>query len=108
VLREVEVEEREKLPRSGSDLFSAADPRVPEKRSLEIYFSNTSHTLPTQPHLSFHSLLSESTMAATAPPTTTGSTKLDAFVQTATSKEPQKLSGVGLYSRFVRLTSGAC
>jgi solute carrier family 25 (mitochondrial phosphate transporter), member 3 len=42
-------------------------------------------------------------MAATAPPTTTGSTKLDSIVQTAVSKEPQKLSGVALYSRFVRL-----
>lgn len=42
-------------------------------------------------------------MAATAPPTTVGSTKLDGLVQKAASKEPQKLSGLNLYSRFVRL-----
>ena len=41
-------------------------------------------------------------MAAAAPPTTTGSTKLDGAIQTIASKEPQKLSGVALYSRFVR------
>jgi hypothetical protein len=42
-------------------------------------------------------------MAATAPPTTVGSTKLDGLVQNAASKEPQKLSGFNLYGRFVRL-----
>lgn len=40
-------------------------------------------------------------MAATLPPSSTGSTKLDAVVQTAKANEPQKLSGVALYSRFV-------
>lgn len=37
------------------------------------------------------------------PATTTGSTKLDGLVQTAKAAEPQKLSGVALYSRFVSL-----
>jgi hypothetical protein len=70
------------------------------------YISQTQlNTSPTSPPLSspLLSLLSAFAMAATAPPTTTGSAKLDGLVQTAAAKEPQKLSGLGLYSRFVRL-----
>lgn len=40
-------------------------------------------------------------MAATLPPKSTGSTKLDAAIQTVKANEPQKLSGINLYSRFV-------
>ncbi len=42
------------------------------------------------------------TMAAAAPPKTTGSPKLDGAIQKIAASEPQKLSGVALYSRFVR------
>jgi hypothetical protein len=44
-------------------------------------------------------------MAAAIPPKTTGSTKLDGAIQTLASKEPQKLSGINLYSRFVSMPS---
>lgn len=44
-------------------------------------------------------------MAATLPPKSTGSTKLDAVIQKAAASEPQKLSGVALYSRFVSALS---
>ena len=67
------------------------------------YFSVFSH---------FQALLSETrhsfvspplfTMAAQAPPTTTGSVKLDGAVQKMSANEPKKLSGLALYSRFVR------
>lgn len=89
-----------------SELFSAAETllNVPE-RSLEIFILGQNFTphSTTTPLLSFHSFLSEFAMAATAPPTTVGSTKLDGLAHTAASKEPQKLSGINLYSRFVRL-----
>jgi hypothetical protein len=89
-----------------SELFSAAETllNVPG-RSLEIFILGQNFTphSTTTPLLSFHSFLSEFAMAATAPPTTVGSTKLDGLAHTAASKEPQKLSGINLYSRFVRL-----
>jgi solute carrier family 25 phosphate transporter 3 len=47
-------------------------------------------------------------MAATFPPKSTGSDKLDAAIQTVKASEPQKLSGVALYSRFVRVDLEAC
>jgi solute carrier family 25 phosphate transporter 3 len=47
-------------------------------------------------------------MAATAPPTSTGSTKLDAIKQTLEAKEPKKLSGVALYSRFAFAGAVCC
>jgi solute carrier family 25 (mitochondrial phosphate transporter), member 3 len=45
-------------------------------------------------------------MAAPAP--STGSTKLDAVVQTALSKTPEKLSGIALYSRFALAGAVCC
>lgn len=42
-------------------------------------------------------------MAAAAPPKTTGSMKLDGAIQKIAAKEPQKLSGINLYSRFVSI-----
>ena len=45
---------------------------------------------------------------ATAPPTSTGSTKLDAIKQTVTANEPQKLSGLALYSRFAFAGAVCC
>ncbi|KAK5081893.1 mitochondrial phosphate carrier protein [Exophiala xenobiotica] len=45
---------------------------------------------------------------ATLPPTSTGSTKLDAAVQTAKANEPAKLSGVALYSRFAFAGAVCC
>ncbi|KAJ9623812.1 uncharacterized protein PV06_10307 [Exophiala oligosperma] len=47
-------------------------------------------------------------MAATLPPSSTGSTKLDAAVQVAKANEPQKLSGLGLYSRFAFAGAVCC
>jgi solute carrier family 25 phosphate transporter 3 len=40
--------------------------------------------------------------------TSTGSTKVDAVVQTALSKTPEKLSGVALYSRFALAGAICC
>jgi len=47
-------------------------------------------------------------MAASAPPTTTGSTKLDAIVQNASAQTPKKLSGLALYSRFALAGAVCC
>lgn len=47
-------------------------------------------------------------MAAAAPPKTTGSTKLDGAIQTIAAKEPQKLSGINLYSRFAFAGAVCC
>lgn len=47
-------------------------------------------------------------MAATAPPTTTGSTKLDGVIQKVSANQPAKLSGVGLYSRFAFAGAVCC
>ncbi|KAK5447910.1 mitochondrial phosphate carrier protein [Exophiala xenobiotica] len=47
-------------------------------------------------------------MAATLPPSSTGSTKLDGAIQTVKANEPQKLSGVALYSRFAFAGAVCC
>lgn len=47
-------------------------------------------------------------MAATLPPKTTGSTKLDAAIQTASASQPKKLSGIDLYSRFAFAGAVCC
>jgi len=47
-------------------------------------------------------------MAAQAPPTSTGSTKLDAVKQNIQAAEPEKLSGVALYSRFAFAGAVCC
>lgn len=47
-------------------------------------------------------------MAASAPPSTTGSTKLDAIVQNASAQTPEKLSGLALYSRFALAGAVCC
>ncbi|KAJ9650258.1 mitochondrial phosphate carrier protein [Neophaeococcomyces mojaviensis] len=47
-------------------------------------------------------------MAATLPPKSTGSDKLDAAVQTIRANEPQKLSGLSLYSRFAFAGAVCC
>jgi len=43
-----------------------------------------------------------------APPASTGSTKLDAIKQTVAAKDPQKLSGMALYSRFAFAGAVCC
>ena len=40
--------------------------------------------------------------------TSTGSTKLDAIKQTVIAKEPEKLSGLALYSRFAFAGAVCC
>jgi len=45
---------------------------------------------------------------ATAPPTSTGSTKLDAIKQNVTAADPTKLSGLQLYSRFALAGAVCC
>lgn len=45
---------------------------------------------------------------ATAPPSSTGSVKLDSLKQTLQASEPQKLSGVALYSRFAFAGAVCC
>lgn len=47
-------------------------------------------------------------MATNAPPTSTGSVKLDAVKQGIQSQEPKKLSGVALYSRFAFAGAVCC
>jgi len=47
-------------------------------------------------------------MATNAPPTSTGSTKLDAVKQSIQASEPKKLSGVALYSRFAFAGAVCC
>ncbi|KAF2104337.1 mitochondrial phosphate carrier protein-like protein [Rhizodiscina lignyota] len=47
-------------------------------------------------------------MAATAPPSSTGSVKLDALKQTVQASDPAKLSGVALYSRFAFAGAVCC
>ncbi|KAJ8606824.1 hypothetical protein MRB53_040691 [Persea americana] len=47
-------------------------------------------------------------MAATLPPKSTGSTKLDSVVQNVSAAEPAKLSGFALYSRFALAGAVCC
>ncbi|EON62203.1 hypothetical protein W97_01423 [Coniosporium apollinis CBS 100218] len=47
-------------------------------------------------------------MAAAAPPTSTGSLKLDALKQNAEAQDPRKLSGLALYSRFAFAGAVCC
>jgi solute carrier family 25 (mitochondrial phosphate transporter), member 3 len=47
-------------------------------------------------------------MAAQPPPSSTGSVKLDAIKDTLVAKDPQKLSGVALYSRFAFAGAVCC
>ncbi|KAI9878302.1 MAG: mitochondrial phosphate carrier protein [Pleopsidium flavum] len=47
-------------------------------------------------------------MAASAPPSSTGSTKLDAIVQKTSAQTPEKLSGLALYSRFALAGAVCC
>lgn len=47
-------------------------------------------------------------MAAQAPPTSTGSVKLDAIKENLKAVEPQKLSGIALYSRFALAGAVCC
>ena len=47
-------------------------------------------------------------MSASAPPTSTGSTKLDAVVQKTSAQTPEKLSGLALYSRFALAGAVCC
>ncbi|KAI9774722.1 MAG: mitochondrial phosphate carrier protein [Candelina submexicana] len=47
-------------------------------------------------------------MAVSAPPSSTGSQKLDAMVQTTSAQNPAKLSGLSLYSRFAFAGAVCC
>lgn len=47
-------------------------------------------------------------MSAAAPPTSTGSVKLDAIKQNVEAAAPPKLSGVALYSRFAFAGAVCC
>jgi len=47
-------------------------------------------------------------MASSAPPTSTGSSKLDAMKQNVLAAEPAKLSGFALYSRFAFAGAVCC
>ncbi|KKY27233.1 putative mitochondrial phosphate carrier protein [Phaeomoniella chlamydospora] len=47
-------------------------------------------------------------MSASVPPSSTGSTKLDAGIQKLAAHEPAKLSGVALYSRFAFAGAVCC
>ncbi len=47
-------------------------------------------------------------MAATPPPSSTGSQKLDAVVQKASAANPQKPTGLALYSRFALAGAICC
>jgi len=81
--------------------YSPVPPSLKKVRTLTValcllwiaFLNTTPSNSPSSP--------SDFAMAAAAPPNTASSPKLDAFVQKVTLKEPQKLSGVALYSRFV-------
>jgi len=45
---------------------------------------------------------------STAPPSSTGSVKLDALKQNVQANEPAKLSGLNLYSRFAFAGAVCC
>jgi solute carrier family 25 phosphate transporter 3 len=47
-------------------------------------------------------------MSASVPPTSTGSTKLDAIKQTAAAADPTKPQGLDLYSRFAFAGAVCC
>ncbi len=47
-------------------------------------------------------------MAASAPPSSTGSTKIDGAVQKTMANTPEKLSGFALYSRFALAGAVCC
>jgi solute carrier family 25 phosphate transporter 3 len=47
-------------------------------------------------------------MAAAAPPTSTGSTKLDAVKNTLAAHDPKQLTGIDLYSRFAFAGAVCC
>jgi solute carrier family 25 (mitochondrial phosphate transporter), member 3 len=47
-------------------------------------------------------------MAATAPPSSTGSTKLDAIKATAAAADPTKPQGLALYGRFAFAGAVCC
>jgi solute carrier family 25 (mitochondrial phosphate transporter), member 3 len=47
-------------------------------------------------------------MAATPPPTSTGSTKVDAVLNNIKAETPEKLSGLALYSRFAFAGAVCC
>jgi solute carrier family 25 phosphate transporter 3 len=47
-------------------------------------------------------------MSASAPPQSTGSSKLDALKQNVTAQTPEKLSGINLYSRFAFAGAVCC
>ena len=47
-------------------------------------------------------------MAATPPPTSTGSVGIDALKQRAAAQSPRKLSGLDLYSRFAFAGAVCC
>lgn len=47
-------------------------------------------------------------MATSAPPSSTGSTKIDAVIQGTSAKTPEKLSGLALYSRFALAGAVCC
>lgn len=47
-------------------------------------------------------------MAAQAPPSSTGSTKLDAVKNTILANDPKKLSGIDLYARFAFAGAVCC
>ena len=54
-------------------------------------------------------LTTSDTMSTGAPPTSTGSVKLDAIKQTAEAKlEPKKLTGLNLYGRFAFAGAVCC
>ncbi len=47
-------------------------------------------------------------MASSAPPTSTGSVKLDAVKAVVAAQDPKKLSGIDLYSRFAFAGAVCC
>jgi solute carrier family 25 (mitochondrial phosphate transporter), member 3 len=47
-------------------------------------------------------------MAATAPPKAIGSPKVDGAIQNASANQPQKMSGLALYSRFALAGAICC
>lgn len=95
---------------TAGGLFSSS-PKTLKPTKLEIWIPFTLSVQYLSLTSFFHfqlTLYARSVMAASVPPSSTGSTKLDAVVQNASAKTPEKLSGLALYSRFALAGAVCC
>jgi len=79
---------------------------------MYVFFSSLSSQQQSinSPHLHSPSVFLDNSfqMSAGAPPASTGTISVDAIKQIAESKDPKKLSGISLYSRFAFAGAVCC